>query len=204
MEAQLQALMQQLQAQQAAIAALQQAQQANQQLLQAQAQQQPAAPQAVQFALTPARARAGVVDMSDSAGIKLHKQVVTPLTTPFDGSLTNLQTFLEGVKQRAKDSGWSEPDGRLFISNQATVNPQDYNLITHHRMITLENVRAHAADYVAEENRRAQDAYWMYEFLRDSLSDAARIRISVESPSYIIQEREDVLNIRGSARSLVT
>jgi hypothetical protein len=58
-------------------------------------------------------------------------------------------------------------------------------------MLSLENVRAHAATYIVQENRMAQDAYWMYEFLRDSLMDAARICLSVESMRYIVNGRED-------------
>jgi hypothetical protein len=47
-------------------------------------------------------------------------------------------------------------------------------------MLTLENVRTHAQTYVGQQTRRAQDAVWMYEFLRESLSDAAKMRIALQ------------------------
>jgi hypothetical protein len=129
--------------------------------------------------------------MTESAGIKLHKQVTTPLTTLYDGTSANLQTFMEGINQRSKDSGWDVPNGLLSISNQAPINPQVYNLITHHRMLSLDNVRAHAATYVGQHNRTEQDAYWMYEFIQDSLTDSARICLSIESDSYKVNVRDD-------------
>ena len=72
-QAEFQALLQQLQQQQALI----------QQLLQAQQQAQapvvlPQAP-AVPFTLTPAQAITDIIDLTETASIKLHKAVTTPL-----------------------------------------------------------------------------------------------------------------------------
>ena len=69
-------------------------------------------------------------------------------------------------------------DGLLIISNQAPVNPQDYNLITHHRVLSLANVHAKALTNIRQQTRTAQNAYWMYEFLCDSLTDGACICIA--------------------------
>ena len=153
-QAESQALLQQLQQQQALI----------QQLLQAQQAQAPVVPPqapVVPFALTPAQAITDVIDLTKTAGIKLHKAVTTPLATPFDGSPQKLASFLEDVKQHATDCGWMAANGLLIVNNQYPVNPRDYNLITHHRMLSLENVRAKALTYVGQQSRTTQNAYCM-------------------------------------------
>jgi hypothetical protein len=177
MDPQLQALQQQLQQQAAQIVALQQALQA------------PQVHVAGPFALTPALAQLNVINMMTTAGIKLYKAIVTALVTPFDGSLSKLQAFLDEVRQRASDSGWTA--NLLSISNQDPVNPVSYNLILHHQMLTLDNVCAHAATYVGQQTRLAQDSFMMYEFLRNSLTDSARIRLSVESDKFEINNIQD-------------
>ena len=183
-QAQSQALLQQLQQQQALI----------QQLLQAQQQQAlivPPQPPAVPFALMPAQAIKDVVDLTETAGIKLHKAVTTPLATLYDSSPQKLASFLENVKQHATDCGWMAPNGLLIINNQDPVNPHDYNLITYHCMLSLENVYAKALTYVGQQTRAAQNAYWMYKSLCDSLPDGAHIRITVKSAQFKVKNRED-------------
>ena len=151
-QAESQALLQQLQQQQALIQQLLQAQQ------QAQAPLIPPQAPVVPFTFTPAQAIMDVVDLTETASIKLHKAVTTPLATPFDGSPQKLASFLEDVKQHATDCGWMTADGLLIVNNQDPVK----NLITHHRMLFLQNVRAKALTYVGQQTRTAQNAYWMY------------------------------------------
>jgi hypothetical protein len=71
------------------------------------------------------------------------------------------------------------------------VNPQVFNLVIHHRLLTIENVRAHALTYVGQPVRTAQDAAWMYEFLRDSLTENARVRLTVEKAKFTINDAPD-------------
>jgi hypothetical protein len=53
-------------------------------------------------------------------------------------------------------------------------------------MLTLENVHVHAATYVGQPTHQAQDASWMYEFLRDSLTDVARTRVALRLTRFTI------------------
>lgn len=150
-------------------------------------QAQPAIPApnpVVPFALTPARANQDVIDMSLSNGIKLYKAITTPLETKFDGSSGKLLAFLDDLDQKASRYGWTE--NLLSINDQDPVNPQDRNLLQHHRMLTIENVQAHATTYVGTQTRIAQDASMMYEFLRDSLTEGARARLATDSVKYTI------------------
>jgi hypothetical protein len=182
MEAQIQQLQNQLQAQQQLIQ-----QQAAQ--LAALLQAQPQVPQPGLFALTPAQAQQNVINLTTPAGIKIYERIVTPLVTPFDGSPNKLTTFLSAVSDRATSCNWNA--NLLSISNQDAVNPRDLNLVTQHRMLSLQNVRTHAATYVGLATRTAQDSIWMYEFLRDSLTVEARTRVALQSNSYMIQGTPD-------------
>jgi hypothetical protein len=189
------ALQEQLAAQQVLIQqqAAQAAAQATQLAALMQAQQKPAAVPLVvpcPFALTPAEAQQNVVDLSTSVGLKLYKQIVTPLLTPFDGSADKLMVFLSSVADKAASSGWNA--NLLQISNQDPIQPQVKNLIQQHRMLTMENVRAHATNYIGQQSRVAQNSRWMYEFLRDSLTESARICIALQPDMYQVNGKMTV------------
>lgn len=85
MDAQVQGLQQELQQQQL----LQQRAAHMAALVQAQQQQDTPGP----FALTPAQAQQNIVELSTLTRVKPYKQIVTPLTTLFDGSATKLVTL---------------------------------------------------------------------------------------------------------------
>jgi hypothetical protein len=108
-----------------------------QQLLQQQAQQiaalqvQPAPPVSpLAFALMPAMAQDGIINYRDLAGIKLHKAIIAPLATLYDGTPSKLMAFLDGIKQCATNSGWNQ--ALLSINNQDATNPVQLNLIVSH------------------------------------------------------------------------
>ena len=169
-------LQQQLQQQAADLAALQ-AQ------LAAQAAPQPQAAQAPIFALTPALAQTGIIDFSSGTGIKLRKTITAPLTTLYDGSSNLLAQFLDEVNRRATTCGW---DANLLLISDQKQPPQNHHLITAHRCLTLDNVRAHATQYIGQQSRTAQDSFMMFEFLRDSLTSEARAHVTIEPNKYMI------------------
>jgi hypothetical protein len=172
-EDQLQAMQDQINAMMAAAAQAQAAQ--------AQAAQAPVVPQ---FAFGPASANPGIIDYSTTAGIKLFKTITTALEIKFDGSPGKLLSFMDDLRQKATSFGWH--DTILLIPNQDPTNPNDFNLIQHHRVLTLENVRAHAATYMGNQSRNAQDASMMFTFLRDSMTPGVRARMSTEADKYQI------------------
>jgi hypothetical protein len=71
--------------------------------------------------------------------------------------------------------GWDT--ALLRVSDQKPVDPQVHDLITRHLMLSIENLQAHAANYIGMCSM-AQDSSMMYEFLRDSLPDGARARMA--------------------------
>jgi hypothetical protein len=154
---------------------------------QAQQVAQPAAPQPPQpgpFALTPALANQNVIDLASPQGIKLYKAITTPLATKFDGSSRKLVLFMDELRHKADEYGWNHT--LLSVSDQHPVTPTVRNLLVHHRLITMANVRAHATTYIGTQERVAQDSHMMYRFLTDSLSEGARSRMANEHAQYNI------------------
>ena len=58
-------------------------------------------------------------------------------------------------------------------------------------MLSLDNVCTKALTYVGQQTRTAQNTYWMYKFLCNSLTNSACIRITVESTQFKVNNRED-------------
>jgi hypothetical protein len=58
-------------------------------------------------------------------------------------------------------------------------------------MLSLENVRAHAIAYMNQPLRVAHDAAWMYKFLRESLMESARTRVTLQSERYTVNGSPD-------------
>ena len=158
--------------------------------VQAQPPQQPQAqPQVGPFALTPATATQNVIDLTHSSGIKLYKVITTPLETKYDGSTNKLLAFLTEIELKAANYGWN--DALLLINDQNPVTPQERNLLQNHRLLTIANVRAHAAAYTGTQTRIAQDASMMFAFLRDSLTGAARSRMDMDTAKYSVNGTRD-------------
>jgi hypothetical protein len=179
-DARIQALEQQLQTLQAQLAA------ATAQPVQPVAQQ-PTQPGP--FALTPALANQNAIDLSSSQGIKLYKAITTPLATKFDGSSRKLVLFMDELRHKADEYGWNHT--LLSVSDQHPITPTNRNLLLHHRLITMDNVRAHATVYIGTQQRVAQDSNMMYVFLRDSLTEGARSRMANEHEKYDINGTPD-------------
>jgi hypothetical protein len=136
--------------------------------------QLPQPPQPALFALSPALANQGIIDYTTSMGAKIRKAATDPLETLFDGKAANLQMFLKQVQDRARDSGWERI--LLTISDQDDLHPQDWNLITLHRMLTIQNVQAAAAAaaYIGHLVHNTQNLDMLYHFVSKSITEEMR------------------------------
>ena len=136
------------------------------------------------FALSPALANTNTIDLFTASGIKLYKSIIVPLDHKFDGSPKELTLFLEEIGRRAETSGWNEE--LLRVSDLDPVTPTEHNLLSFHRMITIEHVRVHAQAYIGTPSRLAQDSKMMYEFLQGSISSGAKKRMAMQHYEYDI------------------
>ena len=107
-----------------------------------------------------------------------YKSIVPPLDIKFDGKSTKVIPFLDDIQQKSIKQGWDTQ--LLQVNDKNPLNPQNWNLITHHRLVSLGNVRAHAVTYVGTPTRLAQDASMMYEFLCDSVTNEVRSSLTIK------------------------
>lgn len=144
------------------------------------------APVAQPFALTPALAYNDAIDYSTSHGAKLYKMATEPLRTEkFDVDPKSVKMFLSALKDRARSMGWTTileipEDAELDLHSKLR------SLITQYGQITLEQIRAHANVYIAQQARCAQDSMQLYHCLMNSLSKTGLNKVTVWEEDYTI------------------
>jgi hypothetical protein len=124
------------------------------------------------FALAPGLANANFLNFADSNDVKLFNKGIQPTDVKFDLKEGNLQSFLQAVSDRARLYNWSSI---LEVPDSTQVNR---NLVTHYGRVTLDNCRTHAATYIGNPVRDAQNSLMLYHFLSGSLTEAARLRLT--------------------------
>lgn len=137
---------------------------------------------AVTFALMPGAADNNVLNFNKSEAIKLFHKAIQPLDPKFTLAEENLRTFMEQVRERARIYNW---DALLTVPVDATTS---YHLITHYGMISAEACSTYAADHVgaAFETRKTQDSMMLYQFLLNSLTDAAKLTMLSNKDQYYV------------------
>jgi len=93
----------------------------------------------------------------------------------YDGSAEGLFPVLGMLKERARKFGWDQ--GIMMIPDQGG-GPDRY-LLNHYGSISLAEIRAHEATYIAQPNREAQDTYLLYECVMNSLSPEAKAKVNI-------------------------
>ena len=144
-----------------------------------------ARPQAqVRFALSPALIdTAQPLDYGSAAGAKIYKNSTAPLPVTFDMEPESIFTFNDVLRDRCTSAAWSTPQADIL---SIPVDGRMLNLIDHYGEISLQQVRTHCQTYIGQPSRRSQHSYQMYECLVNSLTEAARIKISPDSEQYTI------------------
>ena len=139
------------------------------------------------FALAPGLIRDEPIDYTTSEGAKLFKAATEKLQSEFDLSSTNLKVFLAQIKRRSELHGW---DTMFQIPEDAdAVNPPAetiHHVMDSYGIVTLEQVRAHAALYVAMETRAAQESYQLYNCIMASLTKEAQNKVLLLQNEYYI------------------
>ena len=137
----------------------------------------------IPFALAPALVDAEIINYSTSAGAKLYKAAVEPLSTTFNCQPDNLKVFLTDLKDRAMITGW-------FNILDIPANVQEPNILTDlttlYGQLSLDQVRAHATTYVNLQSRKAQDSMQLYQCLMASLSKEGKAKVMLRKPEYTV------------------
>jgi len=140
------------------------------------------------FALSPARAVPGVIDMSTSAGSKLFNKGAEALSISlskdvrgYDGKGGNLKLLLTYVKQRANVFNWTDI---LTIP----VDGVNRNLLVDYGRIPIADIQTQVATYIDQPTRNAQNSFMMFECLSKSLTVEALNAVLAEIDDYTVND----------------
>ena len=92
------------------------------------------------FAALPADEFQGILDYSQQNALKVYKQSIEPIETPWDGDPATLRAFLRKVNRRVTMVRW-----RPIVTIPDDSNT-DRDLIEEYGRLTIENVRDHATN----------------------------------------------------------
>jgi hypothetical protein len=141
------------------------------------------------FALAPAQAIEGPLDYSLSEHHMIYKSGIRPVSDDsFSCDADKLFQFLREVQDRAIDVGWM--DGILNINmnpEEDGGNAEEENLLENYGTVALEQVLASEKTYIAEQERKAQDTYMLYQCLMSSLSGEAKKKVMIWSDQYQVE-----------------
>ena len=144
----------------------------------------------VQFALTPYRAKPGIIDYSTQEGRKFYDKATAALNDDrFDCKADNLRSFLQDVSRRAQEFGWNDyPNGITQIpSDIHNPNNATYtDLIMNYGEVPVDHLTAYENTYVHLQSREAQDSAMLYQCLMNSLTKEAKDVITIWSDDYHI------------------
>jgi uncharacterized small protein (DUF1192 family) len=151
----------------------------------------PPATAVVPFALLPGEANVDPLDWTKAESMKLFNKATTAIDTKFSLIEDNLRTFIEQVRERSRIFNW---ETLLTVADSGGINR---NLLDSYGLVTIENCKAHANSHVgiptgspagtaAAETRIAQDSMMLYQFLLNSLTDAAKLTILSDKDLYYV------------------
>lgn len=140
----------------------------------------------VTFALTPGQLNPGTfLDYSSKQGHQMFTSATTALPVLFTGNPNDINTFSEKVMDRAQVAGWGTGAGNILdVPNIA--GTKTYNIIHQYGCLTMEDVRAHASTYMANDVRTAQNQVQMYHAIMNSLTSEAHLKIITETDKYTV------------------
>ena len=142
----------------------------------------PAAPLVQPFALAPGR-NDHILDWTNPAHTKQYYKPTSPLdsTEKFDGQPNKICLFLAHVEDRAQQFNWQS-----ILTIPVSHPPTSYNLVCNYGQMSLQDVQTKALTYVRMQGREAQDAYMLYNFLIESLTDAFKAQVLLYEQDYTI------------------
>ena len=145
------------------------------------------------FALNPADAIQGVIDLTMREGIKLYQNATRSFyndpTDFFNCEGPGLHGFLKEVESRASRFRWG--DAILEIPNDIT-NPLGgtKNLLTHDGELSLEHLCDWETTYLHGISRAVQDTAHLHLYIMNSLTQAGKDKVRLWSDQFILNGRQ--------------
>ena len=144
----------------------------------------------VAFALSPAMAIPGIIDMSSKTGKDVFRSSVEKLDEElYNCNPDGMIQFLQSLSVRALEYGWDhEVSGIVQIPDDpANVMSDTNNLIESYGIITIESVRAFETSYIGLPIRPAQDTYMLFKCLMNSISKEGKSKITIWKDQYHVK-----------------
>jgi hypothetical protein len=178
----LQAITQQLQAQANAIAAIAAAPHGG---------APPGAGAPAVFAETLAKINASaIIDYSMAAGIKVYNTALAKLPVTFDIMSQTANLFCDALTDRANKSGWYAGEGNILSIPDSLTPPINRDLIREYGRLTIAEITDHVTNYINGNSRRTQNSAQMLSCIKESLSDAGKLKILSESDKWKVNGKE--------------
>ena len=105
------------------------------------------------------------------------------LPDPFNGESKPINLFNEKLAERVKQSGWMEAGANIIMIQDSGGTPR--NLITEYGRLTVEDIEANMQNFIGQQTRQAQNSVQLFQCLTNSMTEAAHLKIVVESSKYM-------------------
>jgi hypothetical protein len=136
------------------------------------------------FALAPALVNPGqIIDYATPSGAKVYAAAIKPLSESMylldsDG----LGNFLLEFDDRIVEYGWEE----IYTIPDNSVPPILHMMTLDYGLITMEQINAHVATYIANQDRDCQNSFQSFNCLMNSLSEDAKKKINLKRELYTV------------------
>lgn len=132
------------------------------------------------FALVPGMNNQQPLDFNKGEDTKFFNKAITAAEDKFDLKEDNLRSFLDVVQERARIYNWAD------VINIPDINGVDRNLITNYGQLTVVDCTTYAETVIIQPNRRAQNDMMLFQFVSNSLTADARLKLVSNPALYTI------------------
>lgn len=156
------------------------------------------------FALTPALATQGPLDLSSEQGSRIYstgtKSLYAKHDDPFDCDEGGLVSFLNRINNRSKEMGWDKNNNAIMLvpssydNNGNKVGPF-HNLITNYGEVTKERIQEHERRISAVQGRAKQDLFMLYKCITASLSAEGEGKLNTWRDDYVYDDIQGGLSL---------
>lgn len=141
------------------------------------------------FAATPSQVNAdAIIDYRTAQGIKLFNAASEKLPVTFDINSQGANLFCDALLDRANKSGWYTGAGDIL--NIPDASGTNRNLITEYGRLSMDKIKEHALTYINGETRRVQNSTQMLLCIKESLTEAGKLKILSESSQWKANDKE--------------
>jgi len=125
------------------------------------------------------------IDYTTRIGNDLWKQATSSLPHKFDVESSQINQFIEDLRDWAVASGWLAGQGNVIDIPDSSGNSR--HLIKQYGQLSKQNVQEHVASYLGQNNsRRSQNAQQMYYCIMASLTESGKNKIISEAEQYTV------------------